>query len=504
MKKIIALILVAVLLIPTLVIAPFFPVHTHAATVYAICVICDGSGKCGLCDPKNTPEGHGDGWLDCGFCDENGMRKCGTNHTGDGTPIGCDGSGYMPDGSVCWNCNGTGVYLCDACHGEKKFKCKCLEMGQPGKCTVCYGTGWYTVDSQGQKIELGHGVYPPDGAKLDAGAWGRHEYYTYNASRFGTNVTPYQAMAKYGASTREQFYKVLGGGTISGSGSGGSGSGGNSGGNNSGNNSGNNGGNSGGNGGGDNSGDNGGSGQEPDNEGEPTQTDFYEGEVVSDEETVRRFADEGYEMIHLLSMRVDGDRLFTVQVVKRYLSQTERNKLDSMTAADIGALKEELKGKGHGFRYITGGPIQVSGGDYCRDFNFSGDYELPFTCDVLLQLPEGDKPENYKLYLAEGEGYREINCTVDQDGSVRYLIFTTNKLGDFTLTNGTPTGVAPRPDATDGDVDEASSAAEDPGSAPRESGGNNLMPIILIALGAAAAGAASVAIPMAIKKRKGA
>ncbi|MBO4795172.1 MAG: hypothetical protein J5547_03725, partial [Clostridia bacterium] len=171
---------IALLLIAAFVFTPFFAVPAHAATVYAVCVICDGSGKCGLCDPKNTPEGQGNGWLYCGFCDENGMRKCGTNHTGDGTPIGCDGSGYLPDGSVCWNCNGTGKYLCDACHGEKKFKCKCLEMGQPGKCTVCYGTGWYTVDSQGQKIEIGHGVYPPDGAKLDAGAWGRHEYYTYN------------------------------------------------------------------------------------------------------------------------------------------------------------------------------------------------------------------------------------------------------------------------------------------------------------------------------------
>ena len=84
------------LLIPSFV----FPEHVHAET-YGVCQICHGSAKCGLCDPAKVPEGLGNGYLRCHYCDDSGMRRCGTNTTGDGQRIGCDGSGYKEDGSVC-------------------------------------------------------------------------------------------------------------------------------------------------------------------------------------------------------------------------------------------------------------------------------------------------------------------------------------------------------------------------------------------------------------------
>ena len=482
MRKTVAFILTAALLLPALVIAPFFAVRAHAATVYAICTICDGSGKCGLCDPKNTPEGTGDGWLHCGFCDANGMRKCGTNHTGDGTPIGCDGSGYLPDGSVCWNCDGTGKYPCDACHGEKKFKCKCNEMGQPGKCTVCYGTGWYTVDSQGQKIEIGHGVYPPDGAKLDAGAWGRHEYYTYNASRFGTGVTPYQAMAKYGASTRTDFYKVLGGGTVGGSG-------GNGGGGNSGGNSGNGGaGDNGGNAGSDNQDDRGG---DPDEN--PPENSGLEVAIPPDAQLVNDAAKQEIDEMFIFSRRVDGTYLMTVRFMKSWLSPDELEALHNMTEADFAAMREKLETAANGFRYLRKSVEPAE--KYRVDFEFGDGAELPFPCEMLLQLPAGSVPADARLYRVKNGGFDYAGDTRlehDEDGD--YLTFTDTSLGDYIYAVGNPDEIF---------SDAPSSDAEPPqGSEPVESKPNNVLPIILIALGVLAA-ASAVVIPVAIKKRKG-
>lgn len=487
MRKTIAFILTAALLLPALVIAPFFAVHTHAATVYAVCVICDGSGKCGLCDPKNTPEGTGDGWLRCDFCDADGMRKCGTNHTGDGTPIGCDGSGYLPDGSVCWNCNGTGKYLCDACHGEKKFKCKCNEMGQPGKCTVCYGTGWYTVDSQGQKIEIGHGVYPPDGAKLDAGAWGRHEYYTYNASRFGTGVTPYQAMAKYGASTRTEFYKVLGGGTVNGGGSG-SGNGGNSGGSGNGGNGGNGGG-SGDNGGTDNPG--GDPGNPPEN---PPENTGLEVVIPPDAQLVEDAAKQDLDEMFIFSRRVEGTYLMTVRFMKSWLSPAELETLHNMTEADFAALREKLEAAANGFRYLRKSVEPAE--KYRVDFEFGAGAELPFPCETLLQLPAGSVPADARLYrVKNGDVDFAGDTRLEHDAYGDYLTFTDTSLGGYVYAVGDPGEIF---------ADEPSSGAEAPqGSEPAGSKPDGVLPIILIAVGAAAAGAASVAIPVAIKKRKG-
>ena len=79
-----------------------------AGDVFGICNICRGTGKCELCDPAYCDDGLGDGYLVCGYCRQTGYITCGTNTTGDGIPIGCDGSGYRADGSVCEVCGGAG------------------------------------------------------------------------------------------------------------------------------------------------------------------------------------------------------------------------------------------------------------------------------------------------------------------------------------------------------------------------------------------------------------
>lgn len=180
-----------------------------AGEVYGICQICQGSAKCGLCDPAEGDDRLGDGHLVCIYCHQTGYITCGTNTAGDGTPIGCDGSGYRKDGSVCEVCGGKGKYPCDVCFGSGVFDCKCRQMGIPGVCTLCLGSGWRLVDSMGTPIEVGSPVYPYDGATIDFGVWGRHEIYTYNASTFGSGVTPYQAMANVGASTKDDFQRAF-------------------------------------------------------------------------------------------------------------------------------------------------------------------------------------------------------------------------------------------------------------------------------------------------------
>ena len=121
------------------------PMSVRAET-YILCLGCDGTGKCELCDPAKGSDRLGDGWMGCWLCHGTGYAACGTNHTGDGTPIGCDGSGYMPDGTVCVVCNGTGRYACDVCNGTGIFECQCRQLGIPGRCRLCFGRGWRLIN----------------------------------------------------------------------------------------------------------------------------------------------------------------------------------------------------------------------------------------------------------------------------------------------------------------------------------------------------------------------
>ena len=195
----------------------FTAVTAYAEDTYGICGVCRGDCKCGLCDPAGGNDRLGNGYLVCIFCDENGYRTCGTNHTGDGTPIGCDGSGYK-NGQVCEICGGKGKYPCDVCFGTGVFECRCRQAGRPGECTACFGSGWRIVDDMGVGIDLGYPVYPGDNALIDYGVWGRHEYFRYDADRFGYNVSPAQAMAAVGATDVNEFARALRGEPVHGDG----------------------------------------------------------------------------------------------------------------------------------------------------------------------------------------------------------------------------------------------------------------------------------------------
>ncbi len=186
----------------------FTPALTaHADTTYGICQDCNGTGKCGRCKDSAL----GEGYVDCLLCGGTGKVKCGTNTTGDGERIGCDGSGYFEDGSECYICGGKGWYECDQCDKDHRGRvdCKCREEGHPGVCLYCLGSGWRIVNDMGEGINTGSAVYPPDGATVDAGVWGRHEFFTYDASVFGTGVTPMAAAANAGASDIDGFWKVM-------------------------------------------------------------------------------------------------------------------------------------------------------------------------------------------------------------------------------------------------------------------------------------------------------
>ena len=93
LSKSISVILLCIILITSALIAPV-PVYAES---YAPCQICHGTAKCGLCDPALVPEGMGNVYLHCHYCDGTGMRTCGTNTTGDGRRIGCGSCGKCHD-----------------------------------------------------------------------------------------------------------------------------------------------------------------------------------------------------------------------------------------------------------------------------------------------------------------------------------------------------------------------------------------------------------------------
>lgn len=120
------------------------------------CEICGGDGfyECTVC-------GH-DGQLTCTKCSGTGRVDCegvkllglsdcrgGTQYfknadTGEWFPMECDicyGTGKLSDGSVCWNCNGTGHEACDLCGGTGFVTCKSCDGDGLVTCTTCGGDG---------------------------------------------------------------------------------------------------------------------------------------------------------------------------------------------------------------------------------------------------------------------------------------------------------------------------------------------------------------------------
>ncbi len=504
-KKFLTLCLLAGLLLCLL------PLNAHAANCYAPCVICGGSVKCGLCDPSKNAGALGDGYLECPWCHGTGSIICGTNTSGDGKPIGCDGSGKMPDGSVCPVCGGEGRYACDGCQGALVVECKCREAGQPGKCHVCFGTGWRTVDSQGQPTNTSP-VYPPDGATIDTGVWGRHEVYTYDASRFGYGVSPYQAMDNVGATTIDDFYRALRGASFSTPAPN------------------------------EGEGPNEGPGpaaqiphgqdqpqppdspqpadgsQHPDEPHEPEVENPYEATVLSDEALVAEVADGSEDMIFLLSRRVAGSFLLTVQVLRSRLSEQELRTLQSMTAQDFAVLKDDLEHAANGMSdwLPPPDPVHMREENICVRWRIGEGMTLPFRCDLLLQIPEMTQDRDVKLYrLEDGVLSEERLQAVDHYSETEeYLIFSTDRLGEFVLTDADVTlGAMPAPE----ERPEQTSAPEpvpepdqmvpgqtvpqaEPGTFVHPVGTVSNLPYFLVALGGIIV--AVLAVLLLIKKRK--
>ena len=482
----------ATILVLACMLVCLFPADAHAGDVYMPCVICNGSAKCGLCDPASGSDHLGDGWQKCIYCNQTGYIKCGTNHTGDGTPIGCDGSGYKPDGSVCEVCGGEGKYPCDVCYGSGVFECECRQMGQPGKCTVCYGTGWWLSDGAGHQINTSP-VYPPDGATIDAGTWGRHELYSYDASRFGTGTTPYQGMARVGAKTIDQFYKALRGADFTGD----SGSSGDTGG--SGQNS------QGGQSSGGQSSQGGGQDQTPDpdnSEGQPAPDDhggedehgpdeqdhgpgfdmsFYDVEIRSDEDIRIQIASND-DMIYFINRRIGGNYLFTVQAVKSQLSPSELEKLKAMSEADIAAFKNDLEAAANGFQYYLDRRYDLPEGvDVYLEFEFGQSHRFPVPCDVLLELPlkPGHGPAD--IYLVQDDlCYKLPLRAIDVAGDRELLIFSTDRLGSFLLTNADVNDSGTPPEAGPLEVETAPEDPEPPVESKPEPGTEDSEPVVTI------------------------
>jgi hypothetical protein len=477
------------ILLAALLLASALPMDVHAADpAYSVCSVCYGTGICGNCNPNNTLDTNmpaadklGDGWIACHDCDANGYRRCGTNHAGDGTPIGCDGSGKVEcvrchgsgvdNGNACPDCEGTGKmnceicgglgkYLCDSCGGTHRMACRCRQAGHVGKCPQCGGSGWTLIDYEGNVLEYGAVHYPKQGDVIDYGIR-RRGTGSYNAEKYGTGINPSQYVDKMNGGTGvngigylsinnptpvadltggEATQQIIAnGGHVGGGGN--SSGGGNSGGGSSGGQQGNSGqsGNSGGNnnqnpnpgpdnnqqGGEPNPGPEPGPGPNDDPDGNP-----YTQDIPDDQSIVAALGDDKVEMVYLLNREVDGRYLLTVQINKPGLTAEEKAKLKAMTEADVRALKDDLESLANYFRFTeTGDPTF---------FDFGSEYRLPVTCDILLELPAdaaNDSERPLHLYRVTENGWeKERNHTVDHYENTRYLIFTYDTLGRFAHT----------------------------------------------------------------------
>lgn len=460
------------------------PARVHAER-YILCLGCDGTGKCELCDPAKGSDRLGDGYMQCWLCHQTGYAVCGTNHTGDGTPIGCDGSGHMPDGSVCVVCNGEGRYPCDVCGGTGIFECKCRQQGQPGKCTLCYGTGWRLINSAGVCYNTTP-VYPSDGSTIDTSNFGYMGTVTYDAGRYGLGITA------------AQFEAIKDG--------------------SSGNN----------NGGGNNTppaeqGDNPGPGPQPqpnpegsgdahpeDNPPESFDDNEFFIEPGSDNDIKTEIASRQDE-IYFICRYVAGNNLFSVKAIMSQMYDAELDILHGMTATDINDFRGHLEAAANGIE-ITEDPDESDG--IRIEFGNERIEYFPFRCEVLIEVPLTFGHNPCDLYYVEDGIYYSIPVcpvrNVDSAGEHEYLVFTIDRFGEFVFTNqptesqGSLMPEAPQPtdDApgTNGNVDpavtntEPEEATASPGpestdETEKKSSATPAIIIVLIAVCACAGGA---------------
>ncbi len=415
----------------TLTFILFIPITVHAET-YILCLGCGGTGTCELCDPAKGSDRLGNGYMQCWLCHQTGYATCGTNHTGDGTPIGCDGSGYMPDGTVCPTCNGEGRYPCDVCNGTGMFECKCRQLGIPGKCHLCYGTGWRLINSSGVCYNTTP-VYPSNGSTIDTSNFGYMGTMTYDAGRYGLGITAAQFEAiKDGSSGNNNSEGNApqpapdndpADPNPPGSGP---------------------------------------SDNNPSNpEGNPPESlpdtpSSFMTEPGSDSDIKNEIA-SGQDEICFICRYVAGEYLFSVKAYMSQMSDSELDIIHGMTETSINDFRGHLEAAANGIEFsdISAGTDSIRLEFGCGRIEY-----FPFGCEVLIEVPltYGHNPCN--LYYVEGGTYYSVPVcpvrNVDSSGEHEYLIFTIDRFGEFTDQETESTGMLP-PDATHVGSDSPSS-----------------------------------------------
>lgn len=459
----------------TLTFILFIPITVHAET-YILCLGCGGTGTCELCDPAKGSDRLGNGYMQCWLCHQTGYATCGTNHTGDGTPIGCDGSGYMPDGTVCPTCNGEGRYPCDVCNGTGMFECKCRQLGMPGKCHLCYGTGWRLINSSGVCYNTTP-VYPSNGSTIDTSNFGYAGTTTYDASRYGLGITA------------AQFEAIKDG------------------------NSGNNGGSNAPQPAPDNdppSPNPPGSGPSDDNpsnpEGNPpedlpdTPSSFMT-EPGSDNDIKNEIA-SGQDEICFICRYVAGEYLFSVKAYMSQMSDSELDVIHGMTETSINDFRGHLEAAANGINISD----KASEGIWI-EFGNEMLETFPFNCEILLELPLASGHDQLNLYYVENDKFYSIpSVPVREVYSQReheYVIFTFDRIGMFVYTdqpvekeNTPPPEISPviydQPEADDNSAAVAETVPAEPTDPDADTSGKGsstpAIIIILIAIAACAGG----------------
>lgn len=441
MKRRTLLILSLILMLSLCIPVPAF------ANRYGICRDCGGNGKCHFCDPAYNPRGLGNGRLLC---------------------EGCDGS--------CTQTDEHGTHDCNKCERDEPGVNYCVCMGHnsgPGVCTTCAGGGWIYANESGKMSTNSGGnmLYPVGG---DTVFLGGGVVKTYSDS-YGKNLNPIQLKEVLANKAKEepkpqenpkpqQDPKPQ-----------------------------------------DNPGNQ--NPEQPQNDrpgDDRPQESMYVVDVKDSAETLKQISDGRTDMIYLLNRRVAGEYLLSIQVIRSNLSADELSKLNSMTAADIDAIKADLESVANGFDFGKSVDGYENNGKYCQLIEFGGGMKLPFTCDVLVQLPEAAPENSLKLYSIKNGAVKEAHMNaIDVENGIQYLIFSTDELCEFALTDGTLEKPGQAENNPAPDKQEEQNRPEDVPvkDTKAEETVKQTSPVVYILIGAAAAAAVFVIVSV-LKKKK--
>jgi hypothetical protein len=230
---------------------------------------------------------------------------------------------------------------------------------------------------------------------------------------------------------------------------------------------------------------------------------FYDVEIRSDADIRLQIASND-DMIYFINRRIGGNYLFTVQAVKSQLSPSELEKLKAMSEADIAAFKNDLEAAANGFQYYLDRRYDLPEGvDVYLEFEFGKSHRFPIPCDVLLELPlkPGHGPAD--IYLVQDDlCYKLPLRAIDVAGDRELLIFSTDRLGSFLLTNADVNDSGTPPEAGPLEVEAAPEDPEPPVESKPEPGtedrGGSQEPVITTGTGQSGQKSAAASVPVPI------